>query len=111
MQTGPRTSSAARRCSSLSPERMLSGSELLNRLLALHADPVRARRDGAESCDQLERVAALDEARQLCELLLEPGRVDVHRGRPPDLRMRGRGGVLAVGPQLLVQLLARAGAD
>ena len=72
---------------------------------------MRAGRDRVESRDQLERVAALDEAGQLGELFLEQGRIDVHRRRAPDLRVRGRSGLLAVGPQLLVQLLTRAGAD
>ena len=68
-----------------------------------------ARTIAASRDDQLERVALVDEP---LELVRAPPRArprrSAPRGRREDLRVRGRVDRLAVVPELLVQLLARA---
>src|SRR5205814_7012148 len=53
----------------------------------------------------------LDQALELGELFIEPPGVDHRPADAADLRMRGREDLLAFAPELLVQLLAGAGAD
>src|SRR5262249_53108392 len=61
--------------------------------------------------DELHRVARPDETVELGQLLLEPRGVDLRPGYAEDLRVpRGPDG-LVLRPELLVELLARAGAD
>src|SRR5581483_2338228 len=75
------------------------------------ADAARLAHHRAESRDELERVAVLDEALQLGELVLEPRRLDRRPLHAHDLRVLGRNDDLRLRPELLMQLLAGAHAD
>src|SRR5437868_9160765 len=125
MQTGPRTASTAQRCSAFTPATIASTSmrppygrgetepcrvcdELVDGVFEdgrVDLDTPRRADHRREPRDHVERVAALDHPLELSELVLEPLGVDrVPRGAE-DLRMRRRPDVLALVPQLLVQLL------
>src|SRR5947209_4930434 len=129
MQTGPRTASAARRCSGFRPSRTSTGPRyrpvltvavpkrklLVKRVLELGL----ALDDGCDSAwllgrrrseprHHLERVPGGGEAFELGQHVLEPPRVDGRPRRAKDLRVPGRRHALVLRPELLVQLLARA---
>ena len=75
------------------------------------AGPLGLPQHPGQPRDDVERLAPFHHPFELVEPFLEPFRVD---GRPrgaEDLRVRCRPDLLAVGPELLVQLLARADAD
>src|SRR5262249_13198805 len=119
VQTGPRTASAACRCSVFRPSR--GPTEAPYRRLRrapgtsvqrvfqnrFGADPLRLVDHRAELADDAERVAVVDEALQLREALVEPVVCDHGAGGAHDLRMRGGTDHLAVVPEHLVDLLAR----
>src|SRR5689334_10866520 len=121
MHTGPRTSSAARRCSGFRPARTDAEStrpcyeggppSTVTRLrrfrvrLELGRLPSRLLHHRTEPGHELERVAVADEALQLDQLLLEPAGVDLRPRQPQDLRVHGLPDDLVARPQLLVELL------
>src|SRR5581483_11867053 len=122
MQTGPRTASAARRCSRFRPARASTGSRYRRPRRAaatsvqrvfqdpLGADAMRLLDHCGKLCDDAARVALVDEPR---ELVLEPVVADHGPRGTHDLRVRGGADGLAVVPEHLVDLLAgpRAGED
>src|SRR5207244_2600088 len=137
MQTGPRTASAARRCSGFRPSRTWSAlmrstlepprdgppredarkrlervPRVLNRLGALRrvGEP-RLAHHRREARDQVQRLARVDEPLELRELLLQPRSVHRPARDAQDLRVARLRDVLVVGPALLSLLLPRANAD
>src|SRR5581483_6213295 len=125
MQTGPRTASAARRCSRFRPARASTGSRYRRPRRAaatsvqrvfqdpFAANAVRLLDHRREPRDDAQRVPLVDEPLELGELLLEPVVADHGPRGTHDLRVRGGADGLAVVPEHLVDLLARprAGED
>src|SRR4051812_15260415 len=125
MHTGPRTASAARRCSGFRPSRGSTASPYppsrrapatsVQRVFQKRSAPgsLRLPHHRAELRDDAERVGLVDEPLQVGERLLEPRSVDLGPRSAHDLRMRGRPNGLALVPEHLVHLLAgpRAGED
>src|SRR6478752_4043571 len=117
MHTGPRTSSAARRCSGFRPARTEAEStrpcyeggprSAVTRLRRFRIRLARRRlasrllHHRAEPGDELEGLAAADETLQLHQLLLEPARVDLRPRQAQDLRVHGLVDDLVARPQLL----------
>src|SRR5438105_5338634 len=124
MQTGPRTASAARRCSGFNPSRASTAPpyprqrtglvKLLSRKRVFFVRVQRRRRleqarrahHRREPRHGLERLTFPYQPLQLGELVLQPDRVDDRAAHAHDLRVRGRHRGLARAPELLVQLLA-----
>src|SRR4051812_42697025 len=117
MATGPRTASAARRCSGFRPSRgsteppyrrpRRTRVSLVERVFQnrFGADAVRLFDHRRDLRDRTERVGALGQALELAEALLEPLGVDRRPSGAHDLRVRGRADHLALVPQHLVDLL------
>src|SRR5579862_10021094 len=74
-------------------------------------DALRLAHDRAELADDLERVPFVGEPLEHSELLRKPIGFDRRAAQPPDLRVRRLAERLLLGPQLLVDLLARPRAD
>src|SRR5438105_12252041 len=120
MHTGPRTASAARRCSGFSPSRGSTRApyprlrrdsvplvqRVLEHRLAARSDRLCDHR--AELGDERQGVTFVDEALEPGEGLLEPRGVDLGPRGAHDLRVRGRADGLALVPEHLVQLLTGA---
>src|SRR5207302_2620233 len=126
MQTGPRTRSTAPRCSEFRPSKIALSSTaapyparwtILERRLFRNCVFFRDRRTARvadhrrQPRDDLKRLVRVDEPLQLAERLLEPARVDHLPAHAQDLRMRRLLDRLGLAPEILVELLARPGAD